>query len=393
MSSTMSNTSSHISHWAKLTMAGLALGGSYFVFEGLKASGQWWLLILLFIFISLSTLLGIQRIHQWQQGVLGALFLICFVMTLFIHQHITMFYVVVCLLAIETLSKRTAIMWVSLCVLAVFVSELETTELVNLQDAFVNSFLTLFLSGFAFLKLEAEKSRNKTRQLLHELEDKNQQLARYAAEQEQQSRLEERQHLSRELHDTLGHKLTTSIVQLEAAERFVDQNPERVKKILKTLRNLLKEGLNETRNIVRLLDINETAGQSLTDVITPLVNNFQAATGLSVSLRIDSDDTLIAAHYKQHLLRIVQEALTNISRQAEATNVYIKLSVNDVITLLIDDNGVRLKDHHGDSLPSVKSIESRVAELHGKLTFVRDGALTKLGIDIPLQPTGADSAH
>ena len=374
-------------------MVGLALGGSYFVIQGLNESGQWWLLILLFIFISLSTLLAMQKIQQWQQGVLGVLFLICYVMTQFIHQHITMFYVVVCLLAIETLSKKTAIIWVSGCVLAVFASELETTELVNLQDAFVNSFLTLFLSGFAFLKLEAEKSRNQTRQLLHELEDKNQQLARYAAEQEQQSRREERQHLSRELHDTLGHKLTTSIVQLEAAERLFDQDPERVKKILATLRNLLKEGLDETRNIVRLLDINKTAGQSLTDLITPLVSNFQAATGLSVSLQINSEDALISVRHKQHLLRIVQEALTNVSRHADATNVNINLSINDVITLLIDDNGVRLNGHQGESLPSVKSIESRVAELHGKLTFVRDGALTKLRIDIPLQAIGADRGH
>ena len=171
----MSYASSDISRWAKLTMAGLVLGGSYFVFQGLKESGQWWLLILLIMFVSLATLLALQKIQQWQQGVLGALFLICFVMTLFIHQHITMFYVVVCLLAIETLSKRTAIIWVSICVLAVFVSEFENSvELVNLQDAFVNSFLTVFLSGFAFLKLEAEKSRNQTQQLLHELEDKNQ---------------------------------------------------------------------------------------------------------------------------------------------------------------------------------------------------------------------------
>ncbi|MFT7560886.1 MAG: signal transduction histidine kinase [Flavobacteriales bacterium] len=393
----MSDASSDISHWAKLTMLGLTLGGSYFAIQGLKESSQWWLLTLLVMFVSLSTLLAMQKIQRWPQAVLGVLFLSCFVMTQFIQQHITMFYVVVCLLSIETLSKKTAIIWVSICVLAVFVSELETTELINLQDAFVNSFLTLFLSGFAFLKLEAEKSRNQTRLLLHELEDKNIQLARYAAEQEQQSRLEERQHLSRELHDTLGHKLTTSIVQLEAAERFFDQDPERVKKILATLRKLLKEGVDETRNIVRLLDINETAGQSLTDVITPLVNNFQAATGLSVSLQMESDiesnDALITVRDKKHILRIVQEALTNISRHAEATKVNIKLSINDAITLLIDDNGVRLNSHQGELLPPIKSIDSRVTELHGKLSFARDGALTKLRIDIPLQPTGADSDH
>jgi signal transduction histidine kinase len=390
----MTDAASGMSRWAKLTMAGFTLGGSYFVIQGSKVTEQWWLLALLLIFVCLAALLAMQKIKQWQQGVLGILVLLCTLMTLSIEQHVAMLYVVVCLLAIETLRKRTAIIWVGACILAVFASELvNSPNSVNVQDAFVNSLLALFLIGFAFLRLEAETGRRQTRQLLHELEAKNLQLATYAAEQEQQSRIEERQRLSRELHDTLGHKLTTSIVQLEAAHKLLEQDPGRVNIILTTVRSLLKDGLDETRNIVRLLDQDESREQSLVAVIRPLVSAFQSATGLSVSLQMDCDEALIPAFCKQHLFRIVQEALTNISRHADASEVHIKLTAGDVIELLIEDNGMRLNDYRGDSLPPVKSIESRVAELKGKLKFVREGALTRLVVEVPFSQTGGNSVH
>ncbi len=379
-----------MSRWAKLSIAGFTLGGSYFVIMGLKATEQWWLLILLVMFAFLSTLLTTQKIKHWQQGMLAVLFLLSAVMTLYIHQHGTMLYVVVCLLAIETLRKRTAVIWVGACVFAVFVSELiSSPNIVDVQDAFVNSLLTVFLSGFAFLRVEAETGRRQTRLLLHELEDKNLQLANFAAEREQQSRVEERQRLSRELHDTLGHTLTTSIVQLEAAEKLFEQHPGRVKQILTTARSLLKEGLDETRNIVRLLDKNAAEALSLTDLITPMVNNFQAATGLSISLRIACEKAIIYSPCKQHLVRIVQEAMTNISRHAEASEVTIVLTASDVIELTIEDNGVRLNTYTGVSLPTVKSIESRVTELQGTLRFTREGGLTKLYVAIPMKPFGS----
>jgi len=328
----MTDTPLPISHWAILTVTGFTLGGSYFFIQGLDTPKQWWLLGLLLAFICITTLVILRKIKRYQQIALSALFLLCTVMMLLSPKHIAMLYVVICLLVIETQYKQIAIFWVSLCVVAVITSELlYSPELKNLQDAIVNGLLTLFLSGFAFLRIEAETGRRHTRQLLNELKDKNRQLANYAAEREYQSRTEERQSLSRELHDTLGHKLTTSIVHL--------------------------------------------------------ANNFESVTDINIKLKITYDETQIAPNIKQHIFRIVQEALTNISRHADATQVSIKLESKDFITLCVEDNGKRLDNKVGALTPA-KSIVSRIAELKGKTSFERSDGRTRLRVEIPSAQIG-----
>jgi signal transduction histidine kinase len=388
----MNEATFEMSRWAKLSIAGFTIGGSYYALTALGETEQWWLLGFLLTFALLAALLTKPKKKSLQHGSLVVLFLLSTVMSLFIHQHSTMLYVVVCLLAIEMFSRRVAVVWVAVCILAVFSSELlSSPSLIDIQDAFINSLLALFLSGFAFLRIEAENGRRHTRLLLHELEDKNRQLAAFFEERELQSRKEERAKLSRELHDTLGHKLTTSIVQLDAAEKFIEPDPNRVKTILTTVRNLLTEGLNETRDIVRFLDQETVEDHSLIDLVTPLVSQFKAATGLSVSLQIGSDCDSIAARYKQHIFRIIQEALTNISRHAEATEVSINLTVSESIALTIDDNGIRLNSQKGRTLPAVRSIESRVIELQGKCSFAREDARTKLMVFIPIHNSTSDT--
>ncbi len=377
-----------LSRWAMLTLAGFLLGGCYFFIQGLRATGQWWMLVVLLVFIGFTVLLATQRIQQWQQGVLAALLLLTTAMTFWVPSHMAMLYVVVSLLAIETLPKRRAIGWVCACVAAVFASELITsTTPTDIQDASVNSLLTLFLSGFAFLRSEAETGRQQTRILLSKLEIKNRQLSDFTLDREQQNKAEARQQLSRELHDTLGHTLTISIVQLEAAEKFLARDPNRAQRILTTARQLLITGLDETRKLVRLMDEGQAENVPLAQALPELVENFQRLTAIKTTLTFDADEALLSAQCKQHLFRIVQEALTNISRHANATEATIILTGNaelSTITLQVSDNGRRLKDDESKPLPSIKSIESRVAELNGSITFSRKGQSTKLCVEIPI---------
>ncbi len=394
------------SRWSMLTIVAFLVGAGYFAVQGVLATGAWWRLIFLIGFVCLVGVLVLgdlfinpihsiaAKSHRWRQVMLGALMALSATMSLLIHPHLAMLFVVVCLLAIELLRKRTAMIWVGICIVVVFCTELiHGANRINLQDALMNSLLTLFISGFAFLKIEAEKAQQQTHKLLLELEVKNQQLAEFSAERELKSRMEERQQLSRELHDTLGHKLTTSIVQLEAAHKFIEKDSRRVATILTTVRSLLRDGLDETRNIVHLLDRHIMTKQSLAETLARLGQDFQSATGLIISLNVNCDESKISAQYKRHLMRIVQEALTNVSRHAQARHVNITVAVESRITLVIEDDGVALNEFNDVSLPSVKSIDSRVAELNGSLLFLREGSMTKLKISIPIDSAGVSCVH
>ncbi|ROQ19585.1 signal transduction histidine kinase [Marinimicrobium koreense] len=320
------------------------------------------------------------------------MFVVILILTFLVHQHLAMLFLVVCLIAVESLPRRLSIVWIGMCVLAVFVCEVfDGRSETGLQDAIVNSFITLLVSGFAILRVDAEIGRKRTRKLVRELEIKNKKLAIYAAEHEYQSRLKERQRLSRELHDTLGHKLTTSIVQMEAAEKLVEEQPGRAKGMIRDSQSLLREGLEETRDMVRFLDHDSPGESFLSRDLSVLVKSFQSATGLAVDLRLKIGESGVSSEVKRHIFRIVQESLTNISRHAKATEVCITLTHDKIIRLLIEDNGQSVIYSSGENLPQSKTIESRVSELRGNLKFYREGVLTVLCVEIPLFPRGDGS--
>lgn len=101
--------------------------------------------------------------------------------------------------------------------------------------------------------LRADAARQETQQVLDELDDAHQQLQTYAAQVEELAVAEERNRLSREVHDTLGHRLTVLIVQLAGAERLVAKQPDRATEKIATVRQQLDEGLGELRRTVAML--------------------------------------------------------------------------------------------------------------------------------------------
>jgi signal transduction histidine kinase len=86
--------------------------------------------------------------------------------------------------------------------------------------------------------------------LLDELQLKNRQLEDYAQQAQTLAVVEERNRLSREMHDTLGHRLTSSSVQLEAAQRLLPADRERAGLMLGEVRQEIRQALAELRQVV-----------------------------------------------------------------------------------------------------------------------------------------------
>ncbi|MDO3387171.1 sensor histidine kinase [Gilvimarinus sp. SDUM040013] len=371
-----------ISRWVLIAITAFLIGGGYFVYR--SAGGWWgWSSYFLFVGATLALVLSTKSSQFTLIFILQAL--TAWVLAFWVHPHLAMLFVVVCLVAAERLVKHLALYWMLACVAAVAMCEMfGSVGSASFQDALINSFLTLFIGGFAVVRKEAENTKLKALELTDELQKKNKQLEVLSAEREHSLRTDERQHLSRELHDTLGHKLTVTIVQLEAAERFLKRDPERVEEILRTARTLMTEGLAETRDMLHLLDDNTAQQMSLRQQLEKVTSEFEDTTGLTVVLKIDSLAATLQPSLQLHLIRIVQEALTNVARHADASEVLVRLEVSDCITLLIEDNGRRLTGREGERLAPAKSIASRASQLCGSVELKREGELTRLRISIPL---------
>jgi two-component system sensor histidine kinase UhpB len=154
-----------------------------------------------------------------------------------------------------------------------------------------------------------------------------------------EAREEERRRIARELHDELGQRLTALKLEMIACQR--DHLNLGVDERAQLMLDMLDETVASTRRIAMDLRPLMLDDLGLTEAIDWLVTEFNRRTGIEVDARLDEDVRDLPAHLSTTLYRIVQEALTNITRHARATRVSISLKAcHPELQLTIEDNGV-----------------------------------------------------
>lgn len=203
--------------------------------------------------------------------------------------------------------------------------------------------------------------------------------------------VEERNRLAREIHDTVAQGLTAITLQLETADALLEagQKPERLGQIIKQAMNLTRANLNEVRRSVLDLRAASLEGKSMVEAITDLVQHYGEQWGLSIEFDLSHANHPLPIRLEIGLYRVVQEALTNIHRHAEATAVQGTLvTLPDKVQLTISDNGkgfdvVQVTTHKGRY--GLIGMNERVRILGGSLTLQSSPATgTQIEIEIPL---------
>lgn len=204
----------------------------------------------------------------------------------------------------------------------------------------------LFMGATIDAQRKAERAEAEAQSLLARLQAAHTQLQASAQQAEALAVAEERNRLAREVHDTLGHRLTVAAVQLEGAQRLITRDPERAAQMVATVRTQVVEGLTELRRTVAALRAPVSAELNLLVALRHLVRDFEAATGIQVELQLPPTPPDLTPAQRQVFYRVAQEALTNVQRHAGATRVQVALlrAGDDAVRLTIDDDG--------DGLPS-----------------------------------------
>jgi signal transduction histidine kinase len=165
----------------------------------------------------------------------------------------------------------------------------------------------------------------------------NDRLRRYALKIEEVATLQERNRIAREIHDALGHSLTAMNLHLDAGLRLLQQDPTEAQALLQDAKLLGKQAFQDVRESVATLRADPLQGKSFSEAIAQLTEEFQKVTGIVPHCQIPEP---IARELHTSLYRITQEALTNITKYAEATEVSIQLCCEgDRLQLQIQDNG------------------------------------------------------
>jgi len=186
---------------------------------------------------------------------------------------------------------------------------------------------------------------NRYRTLMEQRENMREMAERVMTTQEQ-----ERQHISRELHDDLGQALTTHLLTLRNLQNDLTLP---AKTMLERLQILYKQGVDisvKVRTLAHNLrpPVLDTLGLKI--AMQTYCNEFSRRSHLPVIFEADENLPTLPDIFNVTLYRVLQEALTNIIKHAQASQVWVDLTIEDrTITLTIQDNG------HGFVVENIQS--------------------------------------
>ncbi len=171
----------------------------------------------------------------------------------------------------------------------------------------------------------------------------------------------ERSRIARDIHDSLGHLLTTLDIHLEVAQKLRDRDLNQSIDALDTAKQLSTQCLQEVRNAVQSIRKTEfDLNQSLMMLVEHMSPTLQ--------IRTDCRFPVVPLQMGHQIYCIVQEALTNVQKHAQATQVSLCGYVDEqAIILSIEDNGIGFEIHAPRLGFGLRGIEERAQLMGGQL--------------------------
>jgi len=231
------------------------------------------------------------------------------------------------------------------------------------------------------------KDINKEKQFkLNLINEKNQAL--HLANHLEKTREQERKNMAREIHDEIGHALTSLKLDMNL---LIKKKFMREDALISRLNDMMKQ-IEETIRTVQ--QISAQLRPSILDhfgLIAALewqAKEFQRQTSIRCKYSFPDEDVEIPENKTIAIFRIFQEVLTNIARHSQATRVDINLTIeNNILELQVSDNGIGIKKEHLNSPTSLGLIgmNERAKLIGGKLilsSVINVGATITLTVAI-----------
>jgi signal transduction histidine kinase len=216
-----------------------------------------------------------------------------------------------------------------------------------------------------------------------ELEKTNQKLKEASMELEDMTVLRERNRIAREIHDTVGHALTTVLLELEAGERLIPIEPAEAVIKVKSAKSQIRKGLNDIRSSVETLN----SGNEMLDFIASmklLMHETMLHGNVYIRYQIDEMPKL-GLKQEKALYRALQEGITNGIRHGKSTAFVFNLKRTEKwIEFFLQDNGTGAEY----IVPGfgLTTMEERIKELGGIFSIdSKPGEGCLIRISLPLQ--------
>jgi signal transduction histidine kinase len=192
---------------------------------------------------------------------------------------------------------------------------------------------------------------------LREVEQRAEEAERTRDEVARRRAVEERLRIARELHDSLTHNISVICVQSGVAVHLARKRGEEVSPALLAIQEASADAARELRTTLGVLRSDEDGDSSGLGHLDRLAARARTA-GLPVTVNVTGAKRALPPEVDQAAYRIVQEALTNVSRHAGPASAWVHLCyTSDALQIQVDDDGV--------GLSTAKSTATRTANGNG----------------------------
>ncbi|WP_026115580.1 sensor histidine kinase [Nocardiopsis kunsanensis] len=209
-----------------------------------------------------------------------------------------------------------------------------------------------------------------------------------AASQRRTGILDERQRLSREIHDTLAQGLSSIVLLLRSAENALPGEPDLAATRVAEARESASTNLEEARRFVRDLAPPSLAGGDLPQALRRLCERER---GVDCRFRTDGEPVRLPSEYDVALLRAAQASIGNVAAHARADTAVVTLGyLDDQVTLDVYDDGAGFRPEEVHARPDgtgygLSALRERVTALGGRLDVESaPGEGTAVAVRLPL---------
>jgi signal transduction histidine kinase len=218
---------------------------------------------------------------------------------------------------------------------------------------------------------------------------------------------DERARIARDIHDGLAQSLAFRRMRIDLWQEWIDDNPTRLHDELQELKRALREEIQELRRAIFALRPMEFDEYGFLGGLHRYILEFAGQHGWQVEVDLSRAPTTLTRELEATTFRIVQEALTNAAKHAQATQIGVSLSDTDGgLRVVVTDNGRGFDPGERRSTQEdapgadgyehvgLRQMRERLAALRGQLTILsRPGAGAEVRAWLPLpSDVAADSA-
>ncbi len=198
----------------------------------------------------------------------------------------------------------------------------------------------------------------------------------------QQQRLE----ISRDLHDNIGSQLTFIISSIDSLKMFINNTEDKVENKLTSISQFTRTTIQELRDTIWAMNKEEISIEDLKSRVSNFIEQAQASlNGINFEFQCDvKNDFLFNSKDGINIYRIVQEAINNAVKHANATEINVLVTETiENIEITIKDNGKGFSGINIDDGNGLKTMQNRAIEIEGYLHIdsTENGTIVHLKIN------------